>query len=375
VLTGAVTTLLGPVLPTLSARWAIDDAQAGYLFTAQFLGSMTGVALSGGAVRWLGFVRLLGVGYVFMAAGVAWLGVSAWPAGALSVFCYGIGQGITIPMTNLFISDERPHSRASSLNLLNFAWGVGAVVSLPVVGLLARGGRLTEALLALSALLAAVVVWLARCELASAASEKPGTASEAQAPAEVWRNPVAAILGATAFLYVGTESAVGGWIASYTLRVGSASGPLWAITPSIFWGALLLGRLTAPIILRRLSGNHLALTGLALAVAGITLLLSTQAMGALLSGIFMAGFGFATIFPNAVATMSECFGQMAARVAVLFFTMAALGGATVPWIVGQVSARSGSLRTGLVVALAGGLALTALQAAVILITSRASRAV
>ena len=36
VLTGTVTTLLGPLLPVLATRWALEDASAGLLFTAQF---------------------------------------------------------------------------------------------------------------------------------------------------------------------------------------------------------------------------------------------------------------------------------------------------------------------------------------------------
>ena len=47
VLAGVVFTLLGPILPTLSARWHLDDAQAGWLFIAQFTGVMMGSALSG----------------------------------------------------------------------------------------------------------------------------------------------------------------------------------------------------------------------------------------------------------------------------------------------------------------------------------------
>ena len=35
--TGILTTLLGPMLPILIARWALNDTQAGNLFLAQFL--------------------------------------------------------------------------------------------------------------------------------------------------------------------------------------------------------------------------------------------------------------------------------------------------------------------------------------------------
>jgi len=45
--TGILTTLLGPMLPILIARWAMNDTQAGNLFLVQFLGMLVGVQLSG----------------------------------------------------------------------------------------------------------------------------------------------------------------------------------------------------------------------------------------------------------------------------------------------------------------------------------------
>ena len=40
------TTLLGPLLPLLASRWALSDASAGALFTAQFSGQLTATTLS-----------------------------------------------------------------------------------------------------------------------------------------------------------------------------------------------------------------------------------------------------------------------------------------------------------------------------------------
>ena len=70
VLTGVVNTLLGPVLPALSARWHLSDAQAGYFFTAQFLGSIAGVILTGVLFPRRGFRLSLMFGYLLMAVGL-----------------------------------------------------------------------------------------------------------------------------------------------------------------------------------------------------------------------------------------------------------------------------------------------------------------
>ena len=75
VVTGFVTTLLGPVLPWLTARWHLSDAAAGALFTIQFAGSIVVGAMSGLIVGRFGSTHTLCAGYAFMAAGFAGLAV------------------------------------------------------------------------------------------------------------------------------------------------------------------------------------------------------------------------------------------------------------------------------------------------------------
>ena len=59
-------------------------------------------------------------------------------------------------------------------------------------------------------------------------------------------------LGGLFFLYVGTESAVGGWVAAYANRVESISAMMAALTPAFFWCGLAAGRALAPVALRSL---------------------------------------------------------------------------------------------------------------------------
>src|SRR4030088_1153452 len=71
VVTGIVTTLIGPILPILIGRWSLTDQRAGLFFTAQFCGSMAGV----GSLGWLikrGYRHALVCGFSLIAAGVGW---------------------------------------------------------------------------------------------------------------------------------------------------------------------------------------------------------------------------------------------------------------------------------------------------------------
>ena len=84
VVTGVATTLLGPLLPGLSSRWSLSDAQAGLFFTMQFLGSIGGVALSSALLPSWGYRFTIAAGFVVSGAGIAALGLGSWTAGLLS---------------------------------------------------------------------------------------------------------------------------------------------------------------------------------------------------------------------------------------------------------------------------------------------------
>src|SRR3981189_3909150 len=71
--TGILTTLLGPMLPILIARWAMNDSQAGNLFLVQFLASLVGVQFSGILLTRFGFRPAFLLGLLLMAGGVGTL--------------------------------------------------------------------------------------------------------------------------------------------------------------------------------------------------------------------------------------------------------------------------------------------------------------
>src|SRR5580692_1329505 len=93
VLTGVVCTMLGPLLPLLSARWSLTDARAGYLFSAQYSGSMLGVWASSFLMSRRGHRSSLVFGMGLMALGSATLSAPSWILAVLSAACFGIGFG------------------------------------------------------------------------------------------------------------------------------------------------------------------------------------------------------------------------------------------------------------------------------------------
>jgi MFS transporter, FHS family, glucose/mannose:H+ symporter len=357
--TGIMTVLLGPVLPWLAARWSLNDSQAGQLFTAQFLASTVGVVISGIFVPRLGYRIALVLGLFFMALGVGTLPLGSWTAGMVSVSGFGLGMGLAVPTANLLVAEVNYENKASALTLLNFFWSVGAVACPFLLAPFEKNDRISIFLPVLGISIAVVAAFLASVPL-----PRPAKSDDRVSPLDslprLMQSPAAIVLGALFFLYVGTESAVGGWLASYAKRIMHSSGTMWVATPSFFYGSLLLGRALAPSVLRRIPDVALGRLGLATALFGVLTLVASGSWLSVVLSACVVGLGLSAIYPITIALLSHTFGATATRLGSVMFTLAGFGGACVPWLVGFWSTRMSSLKLGLIVPVIGCAAMLAL---------------
>jgi len=370
VLTGTVTTLLGPILPVISSKWLLSDLGAGDLFLAQFLGSTFGTIISGFLIVRLGFDRLLAVGFGVMALGVAALGLTPWPTCIVAVTAYGVALGLTIPAINLFVSENNPQRPAAALSILNAAWSIGAVVSPPLVALLIVPGARIGRLLGLAAMLAIVAFFIPilKAHRAPASLEETPSGRDVMADSSrgrfdlrVWLRAQGFVFAALFFLYVGIENSVGGWVATYAHRLTGQPGARWGLARSLFWGALILGGILVPTILRYLSEARLVTAGLLVTTLGVTALLISNSLMSVFLSVSLAGLGLSSVFPTTIALLTQCFGRAASPAGAPMFGFAALGGACLPWVVGFLSSQFASIRVGLWVPLLAILAMLAVN--------------
>ena len=347
-------TVLGPILPSLSLRWGLNDMQAGYLFLAQFASSCVGMLISGTLVRRYGYRLTMMLGLAVSGVGVALLARADWGFGLLAVCVFGLAFGTNTPATNLLVARSYAPDSAPALNLLNSSWGIGAMGCPLLVALAVHSHRLPIFLYALASALILSVVLMAASSFGVDAEPRP-PAENTAFKSNPWKHSLLPIIAVLFFAYVGSENSVGGWVASFARRIGTGTSTFWTITPSFFWGALLLGRALAPLLLRRVHAAKLAAFGVTLASVGVIVLLLSKTMTPVVVGASLAGLGFSSVYPINVSLLSHWFGDVTGRVSGVIFAAGNLGGAVLPWIVGALSTKVGSLRAGLAVPLCGAL--------------------
>jgi FHS family glucose/mannose:H+ symporter-like MFS transporter len=335
------------MLPIVIARWALTDTQAGNLFLVQFLAQLAGVQLASVMLARVGFRPAFLSGLALMGCGVStfFLG-SAW-VGFASVAVYGLGIGMITPTDNLLIAEVSPTARASAVSLLNFFWGVGAVLcSLLVAWSNARG--FLPIFLGLVAL--AILLLLA----AVRSLPFPGAVKSDHAPVawqEIWTSPATWLFAAVFFLYPGAETAVGGWIGSYVSRMGTHGAAMASTMPAFFWVALMLGRGPGSLLLPHLPERRVLQVGYAFGATGIGLLLWSSTLPGVIASAFLTGLSFSTLYPITVARLSHHYGIAARGIGSVMFSLAAVGPAMIPWLVGVISHATLNLRAGLLVPL------------------------
>ena len=347
VLTGVATVIVGPLLPGFIRRWSLDDGQAGFFFTIQFISSMAGVGLSSVlSSRW-GYRPALVLGYVLMGGGLAALNASSHAIALAATSLFGGGYGLVIPGTNLLAAEAGGKKSASLLNLLNFAWGVGAVTCSPMILLALKHDRL-PALLTGFAVFACFIV-LALFLVSFKEEKHQGNTTTSDSDSANVGFAVAIALASLFFIYVAMENGIGGWAAEYAKRMAKGATGTTTLAPMFFYAGLMSGRALAPLLLLRLHERKLVVGALSLTALGTTLEIESSSLKMAIAGIFFAGAGCSSIYPIYIAWLSRWYGARAKRIGGIFFALGALGGSFGPWFVGSVSKLSGSLREGLLV--------------------------
>jgi len=335
-LTGAGTTLLGCILPRLIAAWGMTDARAGVLFAAQFAGSACGAILVG-----LNYFNSILRGYVLaIASAIAiafWASSSRW----FLFYVFGLGLGLAMTATSMFVSRLFTERRGSTLLLLNAAWTMGAVICPVVVALWSQRWATERLFLALAVSLLMVFSLIMRPHAAFFSDNRvqPG----------VKPGPVPLVLifmiAVVAFLYVGVEVSVSGWMMSYVQRLTAKRLQSPAIAVSSFWIALVAGRALAPGLLRRISEEELLTLSIAAAFISVCLLLLNRATLAIVLGAASSGLALGPIYPLCLSRVMALANDSPNTKWV--FATSGFGGALLPWMTGKLSTHHGSLRVGL----------------------------
>jgi len=356
---GVATVMLGPLLPSLMQLWRIQDAQAGVLFTANFIGQLIGAWFATRNLR-----NSILYGAAISAAGCVAMPWVSFGTAPIALFCVGLGLGAGLAASNVVVGTVLPASRARLLAVLNIAWSVGAIACPVLVHLSAPHGvrlffLLTAGGLATASIFAIALPRVLRQTVETAEPSHPPLRTAAATPPLPLLSLIA--FASALFLYIGVENSLGGWLPSYAVRTNPSLQA--ASIAFCFWIAELIGRLLMAAFSKRIGEATLYRVSIALLLFA-EILLCTAAHLTPANMVVLAvlcGLALAPLYPLIVSFMLARTGNHP-RLGPLF-ACASLGGAVLPWLTGIFSTQFHGLRIGLIVPAAGACLLLVLSAA------------
>lgn len=343
---GVMTSFLGATLPEFIMRLHLDFEHGGTLFSFLYFPQVPMVFLAGPLIDRFGKKVVLASG--FACSAVALVGMSLAHSyvflGALLILL-GLGGSSAMAAANTLIPDLYPQNPSSALNLGGIFFGVGAVFFPWLVALMARRVGLAMTLWFI-ALLVGLVALMALLQTFPPASMAGGF--DWKQAFSLTKNPAVILLGSVLFFYSALEISTAGWIRIFLQRDLGATLSLSGSLLTTFWVMMMVGRLIASGLVKKIRGPQLVLGCSIGAIVGLTTMALARNLTLAGIGIVLCGLCYAPVFPTTAGTASTYFSRIFGTVFGMLMTPALLSGAVVPPIIGYV-AQHASVRLGVLI--------------------------
>ncbi|MBI5157950.1 MAG: MFS transporter [Acidimicrobiia bacterium] len=340
-LEGIMLASIGPTLDALSDKSGSTTGQISILVTVNSIGYITGSLLAGRLYARLRGNAVLAVALVWMAvltATIPALGSLGLMIGAFTLIGLSIGLidvGGNTLLVWLFRRDVHPY-----MNALHLCFGIGAFLCPLIVDRFAvAAGDATDAFFFFAALMIPVAIWLTRVP---SPDSPPETSSPAAGSGLVRRYAVfLGLMGVLFFMHVGGELAFGGWIFSYADELDIGGSTTARVLNSAFWGGLVVGRLIAIPLSRRMSPRAMLQLDLVSAIGFLAVIgLLPDWPPALWIGTIGFGMALASVFATCI-NYAEQRIPLPSQVMAVFMVGGSIGSMTLPWVAGQLFDRRG----------------------------------
>lgn len=340
-LIGAEQALLGPLLPKLQDRFGIGPGAGGWFFSLHAIGAALVVAASllPPLERRMRYRPSLSLICLALGAGLVSIG-DAWAIMLIGAFALGVGfGGLTLGLNALFHS-RFDSTRPAMLNLLNAAFGAGAVLG-PLALVRVENSPTVFAFLAVAALcLALPALWLDdRMRAQNLVDLKPVTSVSFRRPG---------LILSAVFFALGFEASLVAWGASLLIARGMSGDDATALVSGFFF-CFLLVRLGGVVLSLRISASNLSLLGLIIAASALA---SLQFHSSDPAAFLIAGGATGLVFPNLFATAASRL-QTWPRAPSFIILVALAGAASLPAIMGLLAAGFGEKSLALPIAATG----------------------
>lgn len=374
ILSGAVITIFGAILPHLIEEEQLNYAVAGGLISILAIGNFCASIIYPLAKRHFSHravvVAITGLSPILMFL------LTIHPPVAfmyLLVFFLGITKG-TVTIINNLAMNVATNSSTKYLNILHTTFAVGAFASpFIMAALLALGfpWRIIMYILCVSGAIFPLNYWTMDYRMLEEPQLSAAAAGDHQADGHAAADPAAAaaqgsdetcmeqaqsagtpklqnlltnhsflIITFIMFMYVGFENTVNGWFVTYLKDTGVMTSALATAMVSVTWIMMMAGRMGTAQFLQNINKLWIILVSALIDFVAIVLLVNTHTATMAAIIIAVLGLGMSAIYPTTVAAAGPIIEGSTMGLSLLT-GISAIGGIVVPQIIGILADQVG----------------------------------
>ena len=338
VLSGLVLAFLGAILPSWGYHVTTDFRTVGNYFLSVNLGLLLSVRMAQllAPRKGIKFVLLIACGLISSA--FLWLAHSPPPAPDwwrfLGLLGLGLGAGLLNSAIFLAIAPLYDHDRAATVNLAGALFGSGSLVT----ALFVAGTYYVYTVPAILILFATIAGFFALMFARA-------TFSAVQSPSHLpvrdilrdFTNPGAVLFALLLFVQFGNEWSIAGWLPLFLIRSLGMSPEASLTLLGLYFAALLVGRIGAQVLLKRVKHSKFLMSSVVSAMLGSLILTSTTNRFGAVMGVLFVGGGFASIYPLVVEKIAGRFPYYHPGFYNGIFSLAFTGGLLAPFTLGYLA--------------------------------------
>lgn len=357
---GLIISTPGVILPHLEAHYRLNDIKVSLIFLVAPLGYFVGASLNTPIHRHLGQRGIAVIAPAFQAVFMILAAAVHMPERQIGFAVFlvatpicSIGNGIVDGSWAAWVGGLGGDRTNTVQGLLHGAFSIGAGLGPFLAETMFSMGKQpwwTWYYVLLGAvILQAIVLYLAfrfedadryRADVDRArAGVYGGIGAREPIPSRIMFTYIATWICAVYFLvYVGTESAISGWVITFMLRVRHASPYLASFSSSGFWIGMAAGRLALGLVTDKLGVRRATAAYLTIAIISQALLATIDVAAVSIALITLIGFFLGPLFPSGVVILAQLLPKQLLVGAVSFAaSVGQLGAAVSPFLLGSLA--------------------------------------
>jgi len=337
---GIMLITLGSILPSLTAKFMMNEISSGKLVSLLPVGIIAGSLVFGPVADRYGYKKLFITTTLLMLFAFEGLALAnSFLLLQVSIFVLGFGGGIINGSTNAVVADISAEDKGANLSLLGVFFGVGALGMPLLLSVLSNRFEYPYILSSVGLIMLLAAIYFLTIKFPTAKHEKGLPVKEAL---KLLKQPALLLTSFFLFFQSGAESLINNWTTTFfqsDLKF-SEKDSLFAL--SCYLGGLTLARLLLGKLLKKISSFSIMITSLLLAAAGGFLLLNSDSYAISLVALIMLGAGFAASFPVILGYIGQIYANLSGTAFSIAFVIGLTGNTLINYFFGLLSNHYGT---------------------------------